>query len=313
MRSRKLPEDFDFSRTLQPAYDERRPSLGSVASLTNLSLSDAGRRRPALTLDQTIPPPTSMASVYTNLSPKDGSVAGSSNNLSPVSSINEGSQYSGSYYSASGSPAPQFTNPFNRSNSLSASSNAQRQADMSRTRMRAESLASPMTQSSSTFAGNAYGCDFRTSSENQDVGRTPSSRNLPQSRNPLYDQIPAQYNSAAGSAGYSYSLGYSGGEAEVNSWQNGQVMTERLIRDGQLSRSSQPQIISQHPAPSPYNYGQSTMYDTSPSQADPRFFPGPEIQSYAATIEGSRHAAQSGSGPGRRRGGTYPVYHNPQQ
>ena len=119
-RSRALPEDFDFSQTLQPNFREARSLYGSALH-DPLMLGGGISQRPNLRLG--------MGHLSTNLSfankiPSPISATGSAN-PSPVSSVNEGSERSSPYFSATQSPlvtSPQFTNPFGRAHSLSVGS-----------------------------------------------------------------------------------------------------------------------------------------------------------------------------------------------
>lgn len=126
-RSRALPEDFDFSQTLQPAFREVRPTYGSV--LTDpLMLGGGTCQKPSLRLG-TGPlsmASNSMSSIFTGTTLSPVSASGSAN-PSPVSSGNGGSESSSAYFSSTQSPlvaSPRFTNPFGRSHSLSVGSPA---------------------------------------------------------------------------------------------------------------------------------------------------------------------------------------------
>lgn len=126
-RSRALPEDFDFSQTLQPSLREARPSYGSVLT-EPLMLGVNMGQRPSLRLGTGYlsTGASSMSPFFTNNAPSPISATGSTN-PSPVSSINEGSDRSGPCFSTTHSPvgsSPQFTNPFGRSHSLSVGSAA---------------------------------------------------------------------------------------------------------------------------------------------------------------------------------------------
>lgn len=131
-RSRALPEDFDFSQTLHPTIRETRPLYGSA--LTDpLILGGGTSHRPGLRLgtDRLGVASNSMESIFTNnlLSPVSATGSG---NPSPVSSISEGSERSGPYFSATQSPlavSPHVTNPFGRSHSLSEGSPAFQRQD----------------------------------------------------------------------------------------------------------------------------------------------------------------------------------------
>lgn len=124
-RSRALPEDFDFSQTLQPTFRDARPPYGPA--LTNPLMLEGGMtQRPSLRLGTGHTASHSMNSAFTNHAPSPVSAAGSAN-PSPVSSVNEGSERAGPSFSATQSPletSPQFTNPFGRSYSMSACSSA---------------------------------------------------------------------------------------------------------------------------------------------------------------------------------------------
>ena len=126
-RSRALPEDFDFSQALQPTFKEARPLYG-FALTDPLMLGGGVNQRPNLRLGMGHlgTASNSMNSSFTNHIPSPISATGSAN-PSPVSSLNEGSERSGSCFSASQSPlvaSPQFANPFGRSHSLSSGSPA---------------------------------------------------------------------------------------------------------------------------------------------------------------------------------------------
>lgn len=131
-RSRALPEGFDFSQTLELTFREERPQYGSPLT-EPMKVGGGMTQRPSLRLG-TVPmkmASNSMGSIFTNNALRTVSATGSAN-PSPISPVNEGSERSGTFPSATQSPlvtSPQFTNPFGRSYSLSAGSSAyQRQA-----------------------------------------------------------------------------------------------------------------------------------------------------------------------------------------
>ncbi|KAF6221844.1 hypothetical protein HO133_001812 [Letharia lupina] len=131
-RSRALPENFDFSQTLQPSFREPRFSYASTMT-EPLMLGGGMSQRPSLRLGigHLSTASSSMNSNFTTHAPSPVSATGSAG-PSPVSSINEGSERSGPYFSATQSPlvtSPQFTNPFGRSLSLSAGSSAFQRLD----------------------------------------------------------------------------------------------------------------------------------------------------------------------------------------
>lgn len=163
-RSRALPEDFDFSQTLQPAFREVRPSYGSV--LTDPLLLGGGTcQKPALRLGtgHLSMASNNMSSYFTSNALSPASATGSAN-PSPVSSGNEGSERSSAYFSTTQSPlvpSPQFTNPFGRSHSLSVGSTAfQGQARPSSQNDTMRPISQPHTATSPSrpaLAYNSYG------------------------------------------------------------------------------------------------------------------------------------------------------------
>lgn len=163
-RSRALPENFDFSQTLQPTFREARPSYGPA--LTNpLMLGGGMSQRPSLRLGtgHMSTALNGMNSAFTNHAPSPVSATGSAN-PSPVSSINEGSERSGPSFSATQSPletSPQFTNPFGRSYSMSAcSSTFQRQgrpSSQSSVVGLGDQSHGSTSPSTSSLANNTYG------------------------------------------------------------------------------------------------------------------------------------------------------------
>ena len=109
--SRALPDDFDFSQTLQPIRRESRPLYRSA--LTDPFMLGVGMsQKPSLRLGMghLATASNSMFSSFTNRLPSPIST-----NQSPVSSVNDESERSGPCFSATQSPvatSPQFTNPF---------------------------------------------------------------------------------------------------------------------------------------------------------------------------------------------------------
>ena len=324
MRSRALPEDFDFAHTLQPDLRDTRSPYETIPSLNNLSLTGGGmQQRPALELDsqRRNVAPTAMSSVYTNFSPTVGSAAGSAN-LSPVSSINEGSQYSGSQYSEHLSPLTTSTHlasPFSRSNSLSAPSQGhQRQVEQSRQR------SATYVQPSPAFVGNAGAYrDYEPESAPHTpyLSQISSQRAKTFSQGPqpphmvspfdpsntaAYHQRQATYPQPAVAPGY-YGPSYAAQNVEHGGWQSGQLESETFRYDPsnpsigafRIPPTRQP-YSNPNPGLDPHAYDHVSSYQYA---GDPRFLAEPGRQPFPAPSD--THAA---SGAGRRRGGNLPGY-----
>ena len=324
MRSRALPEDFDFAQTLQPNLRDTRSPYETMPSLHNLSLTGSGmQQRPVSNLgsQRRNGAPTAMSSVYTNFPPSAGSAGGSAN-LSPVSSINEGSQYSGSQYSENLSPLSTSTHlasPFSRSNSLSAPSQGhQRQVEQSRQR------SATYVQPSPVFVGNAGAYrDYEPESaphasylpqiSPQRSTTFPQGLEPPQMVSPLepsdtvhYHQRQATYPQSAVAPGY-YGPAYAAQNVDLGRWQSGQLAPEALRYDPSnpptdafVSPPPRQPHSSSNPASNPHTYDHLSSYQYA---GDPRYFGEPGRQSFSPSSD--THAA---SGASRRRGGTSPGY-----
>lgn len=324
MRSRALPEDFDFAQTLQPSVRDTRSPYESVPSLNNLSLTGGGmQQRPALELgsQRRNVAPTAMSSVYTNFPPTAGSAAGSAN-LSPVSSINEGSQYSGSQYSENLSPLTTNTHlasPFSRSNSLSAPSQGhQRHIEQSRQR------SATYVQPSPIFVGNVsahrnyqpesapHTSYFQQISSQRATtfSQGPEPPQMVSSFDPSnaapYHQRQATYPQPAVAPGY-YGPSYAAQNVELGGWQRGQLAPEALRYDASNpptgafgTPSTRQPHSSSNLGSDPHTYDHVSSYQYA---GDPRFLGEPGRQAFSPSSDA--HAA---SGASRRRGGNYPSY-----
>ena len=324
MRSRALPENFDFAQTLQPSLRNARSPYETMPSLQNLSLAGGGmQQRPALDLgsQRHNVAPTAMVSVYTNFPPSAGSAAGSVN-LSPVSSINEGSQYSGSQYSENLSPLSTNTHlasPFSRSNSLSAPSQGhQRQVEQSRQRSATHVQPSPV------FGGNAGAyreyepqsaphTSYFPQISSQRAATFPQGLEPPQIVSPPetpyaapYHQRQITYPHSAVAPGH-YGPSYGTQNHELGGWQSGQLAPEGLPYDPSnpptgafvAPPTRQPHIRS-NPGSDPHAYDQLS---SSQYAGHPRLLGEPGRQSFSPSSD-----THAGSDAGRRRGGTLPGY-----
>jgi len=324
MRSRALPDDYDFTHTLRPAYGKQDHSIEPVASSSNLRLTDGGRRpTPTLRQDHQGPYPIDASSVYTNIPHSGGSASGSFS-LSPVSSLNDGlyeeSHYSTSAYSGMSSPTTTspFTSEFCRSNSFSTSSISQRQTDKilqgGVNQLGAKSLVTRMTQSGTTSAGSAYGyretpsrsspAPMKDQGINRRLSPSVSLADIP----PIYEQSSPQYSPAAGSAGYpSYSI-YHTGHVDINTLQSGEM--ERLAQLGQFLRQHDQAVNPSRPPASSDNYHlpPGTMDDAA-LLGQQRIYTEPDIRCFPAAAEQPVNDAS----PRRRTIDTYPMYNSNQR
>ena len=321
MRSRALPENFDFAQTLQPGFRDPRSHIDPVASLSNLSLrGGAMPRRPTLRLglDQRNLPPNNAASVYTNVPSSVGAAIGSAN-LSPVSSINEGSQYSGSQYSETQSPlAPtQYSHPFGQSNSLSVNPQTQqRQTELFRQRSSSSAQPTPgIRGNTSTYRDYDFSDATRAPSQPQNAPQHAAT--FPQVQNPtsrisplaapntmLYDERQTIYPQAAAGP-RSYQASYSQ-NVELSGWQTGQMVPENLRYD-----PSNPQRSAIPQAPTPQSGSDSYVYDQLASYQGP-IYDEPTQQPFsppptASLTSGS--SKQPGTDASRQRGSTFPSYY----
>ena len=324
MRSRALPEDFDFAQTLQPTLRDTRSPYETMPSLHNLSLTGGGmQQRPALELgsQRRNVAPTAMSSVYTNFPPSAGSAAGSAN-LSPVSSINEGSQYSGSQYSENLSPLSTSTHlasPFSRSNSLSAPSQGH-QSQVGQSRQRSSTYVQP----SPIFVGNAGAyrdyepeggphTSYYPQISPQRATTYPQGPEPPQLVSPLeaphagpYHQRQATYPQSAVAPGY-YGPSYAAQNVELGGWQSGQLAPETLRYDPSNPPTGAfvtPPNRQPHSNLVPGSDTHTNDHLSSYQYAgDPRFLGEPGRQSFSPSSD-----TYAASGVSRRRGGTLPGY-----
>ena len=323
MRSRALPEDFDFAQTLQPNLRDPRSPYETMPSLHNLSLSGGGmQQRPALDLgsQRRNAAPTAMSSVYTNFSPSAGSATGSVN-LSPVSSINEGSQYSESQYSENLSPLSTSTHlagPYSRSNSLSAPSQGhQRQVEQSRQRSANYIQPNPaLMENAAAYRRYEPQSGPHTSyfpqASPQRATTFPQGLEPPQIVSPLgspnaaaYRQRQATYPQSVSGPGY-YGPSYATQNVELGGWQSGQLAHEarRYDLSNQPTGAFVPPLARQpheslYPGSDPHSYDQLSSYQYA---GNPRSSGDPSRQSYYPSSD--THAGDDAS----RRRGNLPGY-----
>lgn len=320
MRSRALPEDFDFAQTLQPNLRDARSPYETMPSLRNLSLSSGGmQQRPALDLgsQRRNTAPTAMSSVYTNFSPSTGSATGSAN-LSPVSSINEGSQYSGSQYSENFSPlnaSTHLASPFSRSNSLSAPSQGHRhQVEQSRQRSATYIQPNPvLAENAAAYRDYEPQSGPHTSHYSQIPPQRattfPQGLAPPQMVSPLenpnaatYRQRQATHPQSVVGPGY-YGPSYATQNVQLGGWQSGQLAHEapRYDPSNQPTGAFVPPPARQphnnlNPGSDPHSYDQVSSYQYA---GNPRFSGDPARQSFYPSTSDT-HAGNDAS---RRRGG----------
>ena len=301
MRSRALPEDFDFAQTLQPNLRDPQSPYETMPSLHNLSLSGGGmQQRSALDLGskRRNAAPTAMSSVYTSFSPSAGSATGSVN-LSPVSSINEGSQYSESQYSENLSPLSTSTHlagPYSRSNSLSAPSQGhQRQVEQSRQRSANYIQPNPVPmENAAAYRGyepeSGPHSSYFPQTSLQRATTFPQGLEPPQIVSPLgspnaaaYRQRQATYPQSGSGQGY-YEPSYATQNVELGGWQSGQLAHEARrydLSDQPTGAFVPPPARQPHeslnPGSDPHSYDQLNNYQYA---GNPRSSGDPNRQSY---------------------------------
>ncbi|KAL2048678.1 hypothetical protein N7G274_000590 [Stereocaulon virgatum] len=278
MRSRALPESFDFAHTLQSGVRDNRSQVDPVTSLANLNLRESKMRQDStlgLGLDHPNLQANSMVSTYSNFPSGVGSAFGSGN-LSPASSINEESHYSGSPFSETQSPvaANYYPHPLGRSSSLSVDPQSQRhQAELSRQRSASLAQSTPGF-ARSTSAYREYGVSDapragpHPHNATQHAATFPYVRTPPPTTSPLttpnvlhYDQRHTIYPQGAAAHGYyqaslSQSFGLSGS-------QSGQMVPENRRYNPSISRPSNlAQPPTSQPGSGPYVYDQSATYQS---------------------------------------------------
>ena len=210
---------------------------------SRVSESSAMPQRPTLRLglDQRKLPPNSAASVYTYVPLGVGAAIGSAN-LSPVSSINEGSQYLGSYSETQSPLAPtQYSHPSNPQ---------QRQTELFRQRISSSAQPTPEIAGNSTYRDYDFPAP-RAPSQPQNAPQ--HSATFPPVQNPtsrmsplatwntlLYDQRQTIYPQADAGTGTYRALD----PQNVELRQTGQMMPKNLQYD---PSNPQPSTVPQAP------------------------------------------------------------------
>ena len=350
-RSRALPEDFDFSQTLQPRYGSALTEplmLGSVMS-----------QRPSLQLGtgHLNMASNSMGSVFNNNAPSPVSANGSAN-PSPVSSIYEESEHSGPYSSAEQSSLatnPQSMSPFCRSHSLSAGSPVfQRQARSSSQNSVMGFIGQPNTNTSSSnlsLANDSYTHQSlpplqftRTPFQTRDserFGRAQTAEGpshgggMPMNQeyiSPLSSPNTMSYNQSQmlyPGSGYRAPSYYQSTDSKF--WQSSRMSPQRYQYGQRLqphqtneqrpgSQSSQ-NSLSQDPSVDRYDqrlHSHSGQYYTKMSSSAQEMSRESDAQPQATTLE-EEGATSPNTQPRpdaarpRARSDTFPVYYNAQQ
>lgn len=351
-RSRALPEDFDFSQTLQPAFREVRPSYGSV--LTDpLMLGGGTSSKPSLRLGtgHLSMASNSMSSIFTGNTLSPISASGSAN-PSPVSSGNGGSEPSSAYFSTTQSPlvaSPRFANPFGRSHSLSVGSpsfQGQGRPSSQNGTMGPNNQPNAATSPSRpALACNSYGfgnlpplqfsrIPFQTR-DGQRFDRLPTTEGLshesgiamnqdyisplPSPSSACYDQSQMLYPSSSGYRASSYYP-----SPDTTFWQGSQMSPggreyEQQTRPHQTSEQrpgSQPSQSTNSPDPSVNSYNQGS-YSHSSEQHNKTGSPT-HAQAQQPTQRGRDNFTGANTLPApavarpRARSDTYPAYYNAQ-
>lgn len=346
--SRALPEDFDFSQTLQPILREVRPLYGSA--LSNPFMLGVGMgQKPSLRLGMShlSTASSSINSSFTNRLPSPISA-----NQSPVSSANDDSERSGPFFSATQSPVatgPQFTNPFGHSHSPSSISPAFQRPGRSFSQSSIMGLGgqpvvtiSPPNPSlaNNTFDhGNLPPLQFsRTPSQTRDdqcfggaqtteepsyasgMGMNQHYISPPSPPSTLsYDQSHMLYPSGSGFLASSYyqsqnTTFWQGSQTSRQQYQFGQSSqphqtTEQLLGiESSQSQSSQDPGVNRRDQRSYSHSGQH--YRRASSSADPQFQP---TLLGGETATGREAQQTPDAARPRARSETFPAYYNAQQ
>ena len=278
MRSRALPDNFDFAQTLQPGVRDTRSQVDPVTSLANLNLRGATMPENSTLgpgLDQRNLQANSMVSAYSNFPSGVGSAFGSGN-LSPASSINEESHYSGSQFSETQSPvaANYYSHPLGRSSSLSVDPQTQRhQTELSRQRSASLAQSTPVF-ARSTSAYREYGVSDAAPAGPHPQNATQHAATFPYVQTPTpttsplatpnilhYDQRHTIYPQGAAGPGY-YQASFSQ-SFELSGSQSGQMVPGNRRYGPSSSRPSNlPQPSTSQPGSGPYVYDQSATYQS---------------------------------------------------
>jgi len=305
MRSRALPDDFDFARSLQAGCRERWPSSGPDFSYEELIL--ANNDGATLTLSQKHRAPVSnvTASASDGL-PSAGAATGLLDSSPPLST-NEELRYSDSHYSGTGSRmtiAPQFTDPYSRSNIPSAGSLTQRQGRLSRPlsvgRLKAEPLASPSS------VMNAYNYGAGSSSaviHNQAFSSNTSPLESPS--RPLHDQGLAPYSPCAALPVYSHSTSLRSLEVATDAGERSQEASLKRARP-HLS----PWSLQTNALPSAHSNAFGGDEQTDNFFPSLQREPGPDTELEMQSSHSAMDQATTDPSYRSRRGNLYPMYYN---
>lgn len=251
MRSRALPEGFDFAQALHSTLAEQHFSLGSTATLSAQNLTDDDKG-PVLA-PQPLLSPTSTLSTLSNV-PHCGGSAPKSVGHPPISPINDPSYPTASPYFGTRSPIARHrfidTSGYSGTNFVGSTSQEQRGTELAGrwNPSRSEPLTSTMALCVTT-SSDAYGHGWNPIQyspalvENQDVSRQELPLTLPVN---IYDQDPVHHSPAAGLAGHLYSSVFLSRPIDVTT---SQIYVERLAQQGQ---SLLPAYSMVHPQPPTY-------------------------------------------------------------
>ena len=351
-RSRALPENFDFSQTLQPRYGSAltEPSIfgGNMSQRPSLRLG-TGHLSMAL---------NSMDSIFTNNAPSPVSTMGSAN-PSPVSSTKEGSERSGPYFSATQSSHvtnSRFTNPFCRSHTLSADSPAFQRQDGPSSQNSTMGLGGQSNANTSSsnpsLANNSYGhgnlpplqftrTPFQTR-DGQSFGRIPTTEGLSHGSgiamnqpfiSPLssphtlsYDPSQTLYPSGSGYRASSYdpspdSSLWQSSPMSAQKYQYGQHLQPHQTTEQRPGSQSWQSSLSPDPWVNRYDqrsYSHSGQYYSPMSSSTPEMSSESDVHGQGRILRaggatGPDTQARPDAARPRARSDTFPAYYNAQK
>ena len=300
MKSRALPEDFDFTRSLQSPYGDQTPAVDT--SFQTLDMADRGHRsmlplnHEDITSSHNIPIGYNVPS---ESGPRNGLI-----NQSSFTPTHDAAQFPDLFHAPRGSSiagTPSFRSPYVYSNELSGGPHIQRRIEaplqQSAGRVRIDPLLPPTAHSGHQFAVDTHPYSDRSGS----TPRLPLMAGGASSPSAtLQNQNFTEYSEAAGSAGYALYSSYQSKSIDNRLWQA--APDNRLTENEQKLIPSHPQF---HP-PSPpypneyaYTHPQAALYNVS-SREEPARSAELQMRIPNAGLATSRNESLS-----RNRGSAY--------
>ena len=162
MRSRALPEDFNFTQSLQSTYEEPTPSMGLTTASNECNASHGSERTVSKSSQTQLATLKAIDTVSSYNDPILGSPEDSFSNLAPGLSFHQASQYTNTFYSELVPPKPHSDNLLDGSAYITSGSDRYYQGQMIEQQTSNTAYAdstSPSEETNPRFLGNqfAYG------------------------------------------------------------------------------------------------------------------------------------------------------------